>query len=49
LAYVTAAGKRLNRNAQQKVSDWSHGRQIAFLGDKLTAEGIARNVTRQAK
>ncbi|NNJ09141.1 IS200/IS605 family element transposase accessory protein TnpB [Chloroflexales bacterium ZM16-3] len=36
-----ANGKRLNRNAQQKVSGWSHGRQIAFLVYKLAAEGIA--------
>ena len=34
-------GKRLHRNAQQKVSGWSHGRQIAFLTYKLEAEGIA--------
>lgn len=34
-------GKRLNTNAQQKVSGWSHGRQIAFLVYKLAAEGIA--------
>jgi len=36
-----ANGKRLNTNAQQKVSGWSHGRQIAFLIYKLAAEGIA--------
>ena len=36
-----ANGKRLNRNAQQKVSGWSHGRQIAFLVYKLAAERIA--------
>jgi len=36
-----AKGKRLHTNAQQKVSGWSHGRQIAFLGYKLAAEGIA--------
>jgi putative transposase len=34
-------GKRLHTNAQQKVSGWSHGRQIAFLTYKLNAEGIA--------
>jgi putative transposase len=33
--------KRLNTNAQQKVSGWSHGRQIAYLTYKLEAEGIA--------
>jgi putative transposase len=36
-----ANGKRLHANAQQKVSGWSHGRQIAFLTYKLAAEGIA--------
>ncbi len=34
-------GKRLNANAQQKVSGWSHGRQIAYLTYKLAAAGIA--------
>lgn len=34
-------GKRLGRNVQQKVSGWSHGRQIAYLTYKLSAEGIA--------
>lgn len=34
-------GKRLHATAQQKVSGWSHGRQIAFLRYKLAAEGIA--------
>jgi putative transposase len=34
-------GKRLTANGQQKVSGWSHGRQIAFLTYKLAAEGIA--------
>lgn len=34
-------GKRLNTNAQQKVSGWSHGRQIQYLAYKLGAEGIA--------
>jgi putative transposase len=33
--------KRLNTNAQQKVSGWSHGRQIVYLTYKLEAEGIA--------
>ncbi|MCG8353493.1 MAG: transposase, partial [Chloroflexales bacterium] len=33
-------GKRLNANAQQKVSGWSHGRQIAYLTSKLAVEGI---------
>jgi putative transposase len=36
-----ANGKRLHANAQQKVSGWSHGRQIAFLTYKLAAFGIA--------
>jgi len=34
-------GKRLAAKSQQKVSGWSHGRQIAFLTYKLAAEGIA--------
>lgn len=34
-------GKRLKTKEQQKVSGWSHGRQIAFLTYKLAAEGIA--------
>ncbi|MCG8347426.1 MAG: transposase [Chloroflexales bacterium] len=34
-------GKRLHANSQQKVSGWSHGRQIAYLTYKLAAEGIA--------
>lgn len=33
-------GKRLKRNQQQKVSGWSHGRQIRYLDYKLQAEGI---------
>ncbi len=33
-------GKRMAANSQQKVSGWSHGRQIAFLTYKLAAEGI---------
>jgi putative transposase len=35
-----ARGKRMHRNSQQKLSEWSHGRQIAFLVYKLAAEGI---------
>jgi putative transposase len=34
-------GKRFTANSQQKISGWSHGRQIAFLTYKLAAEGIA--------
>ncbi len=34
-------GKRLAANSQQKISGWSHGRQIAFLTYKLAAAGIA--------
>jgi putative transposase len=34
-------GKRLRTKEQQKISGWSHGRQIAFLTYKLAAEGIA--------
>lgn len=34
-------GKRLNANAQQKVSGWSHGKQVDYLTDKLAALGIA--------
>jgi putative transposase len=34
-------GKRLNTNAQQKVSGWSHGRQLQYLTYKLEVEGIA--------
>lgn len=34
-------GKRLAKNSQQKVSGWSHGRQVAFLIYKLAAVGIA--------
>lgn len=40
-------GKRLRAKEQQKVSGWSHGRQIAFLTYKLAAEGIA--VERQSE
>ena len=34
-------GKRLNTNAQQKVSGWSHGKQVDYLSYKLAAFGIA--------
>lgn len=34
-------GKRLSANAQQKVSGWSHGRQLQYLAYKLDAEGVA--------
>lgn len=34
-------GKRLSATNQQKVSGWSHGRQIQYLTYKLAAEGIA--------
>lgn len=34
-------GKRLRTKEQQKISGWSHGRQIVFLTYKLAAEGIA--------
>jgi putative transposase len=34
-------GKRLRTKEQQKISGWSHGRQITFLRYKLAAEGIA--------
>jgi len=34
-------GKRLNANAQQKVSGWSHGKQLDYLTYKLAAFGIA--------
>jgi putative transposase len=40
-------GKRLKTKEQQKISTWSHGRQIAFLTYKLAAEGIA--VERQSE
>ncbi len=35
-----AKGKRLNRQSQQKISNWSHGKQIEYLTYKLSAEGI---------
>jgi len=34
------SGKRLAKQSQQKISGWSHGRQIAYLTYKLAAEGI---------
>lgn len=34
-------GKRLATNAQQKVSGWSHGKQVDYLTYKLAAFGIA--------
>ena len=37
-------GKRLPANSQQKVSGWSHGRQIAFLIYKLAAVALPCNV-----
>jgi putative transposase len=40
-------GKRLTATSQQKVSGWSHGRQIAYLTYKLAAEGIV--VERQSE
>jgi putative transposase len=40
-------GKRLHANAQQKVSGWSHGRQVQYLTYKLAAEGI--RVERQSE
>ncbi len=32
--------KRLNKNSNQKIGDWSHGKQINYLIYKLAAEGI---------
>lgn len=34
-------GKKLNKHSQQKISNWSHGKQASFLTYKLGAEGIA--------
>ena len=34
-------GKRMNANSQQKISGWSHGRQIQYLEYKLAAESIS--------
>lgn len=33
-------GKRMSANSQQKISGWSHGRQIQYLDYKLAAESI---------
>jgi putative transposase len=35
-----ADGKRLNRKIQQKVGNWSHGRQRQYITYKAAAEGI---------
>ena len=35
-----ADGKRLNRRSQQKVGNWSHGRQRQYITYKAAAEGI---------
>ena len=35
-----ADGKRLNRQSQQKLGNWSHGQQVEYLTYKLSAEGI---------
>lgn len=35
-----ADGKRLNTKSQQKISNWSHGKQIQFLTYKLAMESI---------
>ncbi len=32
--------KRMKRESQQKISGWSHGRQVQYLGYKLAAAGI---------
>ncbi|GIV95452.1 MAG: transposase [Herpetosiphonaceae bacterium] len=37
---TVADGKRLNRNSQQKVSTWSHGRQRQYITYKAEAAGI---------
>ncbi|GIV97265.1 MAG: transposase [Herpetosiphonaceae bacterium] len=37
---TVADGKRLNRNSQQKVSSWSHGRQRQYITYKAEAAGI---------
>jgi len=36
-----ADGKRLNAKSQQKVSNWSHGRQRRYIEYKAEAEGIS--------
>jgi putative transposase len=35
-----ADGKRLNRKSQQKVGNWSHGKQRQYIQYKAAAEGI---------
>ena len=35
-----ADGKRLNRKSQQKVGNWSHGKQRQYIEYKAAAEGI---------
>ena len=35
-----ADGKRLNRKSQQKVGNWSHGKQRQYITYKAAAEGI---------
>lgn len=35
-----ADGKRLRANAQQKISGWSHGKQVDYLTYKLAEDGI---------
>jgi putative transposase len=35
-----ANGKRLNRNSQQKISSWSHGKMTDYIGYKAKAVGI---------
>ena len=42
-----ADGKRMQAKSQQKISGWSHGRQIAYLTYKLAAVGIA--IARQSE
>ena len=36
-----ADGKRLNAKSQQKIANWSHGKQIKFLEYKLVTNSIA--------
>ncbi len=43
-----ADGKRLRRKSQQKVSNWSHGRQRQYLTYKAEAEGIAVELVDEA-
>lgn len=35
-----ADGKRLRAKSQQKIANWSHGRQVKYLNYKLAAKGI---------